>query len=120
MQLVSLLFPGCLQAQEALHLGRYFSEVVATLVVDIGSCMFTAGCCDDAFRAVFPSISWLAPVLGIMVGTWPRSSSTSAELFPFDKRRAQGLGHLMADFFWGGRLPLVRRRPGGAFHDLQL
>ena len=32
-------------------------DVVAALVVDIGSCMFTAGFAgDDAFRAVFPSI----------------------------------------------------------------
>ena len=107
------------------------NDVVAALVVDIDSCMFTAGFAgDDAFRAVFPSIEagpvFLAPW---SVWTWPRSSSTWAVarlklvllvtmqfvLFLFDWWQAL---HVMGDF--SGRLPLVWRRLGGALGGQQL
>ena len=123
-------------------------EVVAALVVDYGSCMFLAGLlvytsrcvpffCRQARRQLrlLPSCCRQAQMLGIMVGMdqkdWYEvlvlSLIMRLAMCSPDWRQAQDCRHLgwygfqeqLWSFFFG-RLPLVRRRPGGALYGQQL
>ena len=106
---------------------------VATLVVDIGSCMFTGGFAgDDAFRAVFPSVVacpsfWHQVGMDVAALVVDTGSRTFKAGFVGDEairavsfRLAAGPRSSTRDGDFLGRLPLVRRRLGGALDGQQL